>query len=361
MGTEASSRDFDRDFDAVLSAAGDGAIDREGALLLFKATAGDDERSQARRTRLFETARHVRERELGNVFHHTGGFGAVLPCSLDPLCRYCPYWSTSESKRMSIPQLVAGIGLLVNLGVRSFHLSGGSQPGSDGEEILEVVRAIAAAGYGDLDIYVNCGASMNDAALREMRDLGVKRVGAVFEITNPKAFAQVKPGDDLQAKFAFAEQIGQAGLELGSGLMAGLGPQETRYEDYVDGLFTLRRFPHLTSVYFSKFTPEPTTPMRDHPACSLDEAMCLLAVGRLVLPRVDLSPAAGWRDAERFRAIEAGAGTGWFSLPLHLAKNYFEGHQGEATDHLGEVEVRDNRLAVQEALAPYGVTFSNPA
>lgn len=255
---------------------------------------------------LFATARGVRKKAQGDRFYFSGGISNVLPCNLRPLCLYCPYWRGEDRHSLTVPEIVSAAQWLHGIGIREFHLSGGTTLGSQGRDVLAIVRAIWDSGLRDMHIVVNCGASMSLDTLRELGQLGVKRVGAVFETLSPTAFCQLKPGDDLEKKLAFAHDIGKAGLALSSGLMAGITPSDTRYEDYAFSLARLQEFEHLRYIYISKFCPDETIPMKDHPPCPLDEALRLIAIARLALPSIIIRAAAGWREEQQEATLNAG-------------------------------------------------------
>ena len=290
---------------------------------LFELTLGDSEReSQAwvgasgvaahpeALNALCAAAARVRDREMAGREEAEAGLNSVIPCYLRPLCRYCPYWRQADSHPMPLDELLGYVRYLHDeTDIRQFHLSGGSKRGGGDCGIVGIVEAIRAAGYDDMDVIVNCGASMSDADLARLAELRVKRVFSVFETTNPEVFRATKPGDDLAEKLDFARRIAAAGIEAGTGMMAGLGPVESKYDDYVRTLFDIAALPRLGAIYISKFRHAPNIAMNDHPECALDEARALVAVARLVLRDVHIRAAAGWRPTERQAARDAGAGS----------------------------------------------------
>ncbi|SHH97603.1 biotin synthase [Sporobacter termitidis DSM 10068] len=324
--------------DEILTNALARPITREEALFLFRNTETEESRS-----RLFKAARTVRKNLTGDVFRFTGGIASVLPCRLRPLCNYCPYWRKKDQHATPIEAIVAGAQFFRREGVREFHLSGGTTLGSEGREVLDIVKRIYDAGLHDMKIMVNCGAAMSVETMAQLKAWGVHSVGAVFEITNPEVFKKVKPGDDLERKIQFAWDIQRAGLALSSGIMAGLGPAETRYEDYVNSLFDIARFPHLSGIYISKFTPDPAIPMRDWESCSVEEASRLVAIARLAYRSVDVTTAAGWTEEERVQATNAGAGNYLFALAVNVKVDYWSGRQQAATFAYDNIEYRDTR------------------
>ena len=344
------------DLDLLLGQALERSITREEALFLLQATQDDTEAAE----KLFAASREVRRRLTGDVFTFTGGIASVLPCRLEPLCVYCPYWRKEDRRPLPVEAIVAGARYFREQGVKAFHLSGGTTLGSEGLEVLNIVRHIWDAGLHDMQISVNCGAAMSIDTMRELKKMGVISVGAVFEITNPAVFRQMKPGDNLERKQKFAWDIGESGLALGSGLMAGLGPEESRLEDYVNSIFDVAQYPHLRSLYISKFTPDPLIPLRDKPACSTQEAARFLAVARLVLRGIHITTAAGWTEEERLLGLQAGAGNTLFALAINLKVNYWKDRQRTATAVFENIEYRDTRPQKREAARHCGLTIQEP-
>lgn len=275
-------------------------------LALFEAADADPAVLDA----LCAAAVRVRDREMAGRVEREAGLNSVVPCYLRPLCQYCPYWRQETSRPMPIDELLGYVRYLRDeTDVRQFHLSGGSKRGQGDCGIVRIVEAIRDAGFDDMDVVVNCGASFSDADLARLKELRVKRIFSVFETTNPEVFAAAKPGDDLREKLDFARRVAAAGIEVGSGLMAGIGPRETAWRDYTKALFDLRALPGLTAMYVSKFRHAPNVPMNDHPECRLSEARALVAMARLVLRDVHIRAAAGWDGEGRATAQAAGAGS----------------------------------------------------
>ena len=296
--------------DAAFAAALDAARTRrptaEEVLVLLRLAMADG----ARLEELCAAACEVRDRELAGRVEVEAAFNSVVPCRLRPLCRYCPYWRDPDQELMTIEDILENVRYLrERTDIRQFHLSGGSERGEGDGGIVSIVEAIRSAGFEDMDIVVNCGASFSDAELRRLAQLRVKRVFSVFETTNPQVFAETKPGDDLDEKMRFARRIAAAGMEVGSGLMAGLGPHEHACADYAKALFDLAAIPNLACVYVSKFRHAARIPMNGHPECSLSEARALVAAARLVLRDVHIRAAAGWGADEGAAAADAGAGS----------------------------------------------------
>ena len=312
-----------QEFDERLAAAVRGEIDEKGCTWLLK-NSEDWESAQ----KIFAAARQVREKALGNTFRITGGIASVLPCRLKPMCEYCPYWRAPDLPLMTPEMVAEAAAYLVQNNIRAFHLSGGTTLGADGEDMLQILEAIHSAKLGPLEITVNCGAAMSFETLKQLKELDVAIVGSSFETMNREIFAKYKKGDSFEAKWRFAEDIGRAGLKLGSSLLCGLSPDGTKYEDYAHFIFELKKFPHLVSVYVCKFTPFPNIPLKDLKACDTVEAARAMAMLRIVHPSIDVGAAQGWRPWQgelSVTPLEAGAGNG--VLGIHITPARDEAHR----------------------------------
>ncbi|MEG2533247.1 MAG: radical SAM protein [Gordonibacter sp.] len=302
-------------FSQLLEEMGKRPPSLEETIWLFRAVDGSAQALAA----LCEVAARVRDREMNGRDEVEAAFNSVVPCLLRPLCCYCPYWRDENQELMSVEEIVQQVRYLrEETEVRQFHLSGGSLRGPEDCGVVGIVEAIRDAGFVDMDVVVNCGASFSDADLARLKELRVKRVFSVFETTNPQVFSATKPGDDLDEKRRFAARIAQAGMEVGSGIMAGLGPVDTRFEDYAKALSDLAALENLSCVYVSKFRHAARILMNDHPECPLDEALALIAMARLVLREVHIRAAAGWCAKDQVRATGAGAGS--ITIPCSFSK-----------------------------------------
>jgi len=252
-------------------------------------------------------------------------------------------------------EILKGVTYIREQGIKEFNLSAGTTLGSEGKEMVEIVRAIREVDP-DSRIHVNCGVALSQDSIIELKNLGVTRIAASFETINENLFRQTKPGDSLEAKKKLAEMINDAGLELRTSLLAGLGCKDcsgkcpigapgkiepSRYEDYVDFMFYVKKFKNLRHVYVSRFFPVKGIPMEGHPRCSAMEGTRIIAVMRLVLRDIEIGTGMGWSYDDVPLLVSAGAGnriggvgvnrtphyrSNWY---LHQALHYPEGAELE--------------------------------
>lgn len=290
------------------------AVTREEALYLFRET-----ENYTKLQELFKVASKVRNDELGVTFRWTGGIATILPCRLEPFCKYCVYF-IKKREPLTLDEILKGVKYLEEHGINDFHLSGGTTLGSSGEEVVEIVKAVRSVTSADLT--VNVGAALSQNSIIGLKKLGAKFITSAFETLNEKLFRETKPGDSLEAKKKLAKMVNDVGLGLTSGLLAGLGLGPSRYEDYVDLIFYLKDFQNFRRFYVSRFFPYPGTPMGDHPRCSAMEGAKVIAIARLVFRDVDIGPAAGWSYDDIPLWIMAGGGNRIGGIHIMRAPHY---------------------------------------
>jgi biotin synthase len=301
-------------FEEILKKAESEAITRDEALHLFCKT---ENYSQAQE--LFRVASIVRNNTLGTTFKWTAGVATLFVCKVRPLCLYCPYF-TQPKEPLAMAEILKGVKYIQEQGIKDFHLSGGTALGSDGKEMVGIVRTIRAEFGSQFTIAVDCGIALSLDSIIEFKKLGVTHINIAFETINERLFNKTKPGDSLETKKKLAKMIDGVGMGLSSMLLAGLGckncggdcsidnPEPSRYEDYVAFMFYLKQFMNLKEVYVSRFFPQQGTPMENHPRCSAMEGARIIAIMRLVLRDKVIRAAAGWSYDDIPLWVSAGGG-----------------------------------------------------
>jgi len=288
------------DFEGIIGKSLAESIDRQEALLLFRECFEDYEKAIV----LLGTAYMVREREMGNVFSWSTEMGSIDGCGLSSHCHSCSVWQAD--KPISKEEVSRRVYEAELNGIKGFGLAGSCA--TDSNAVVRAATWIHEFSNNGIGFSIRAGSSIPLQTLKQLQTLGIRRIDCAFDTLNPKVFKTYKPGDDLQARKQFTLSIAEAGLKLGTNLTAGLGPKETRSQDYVDALFFLKQFDHLEHLCISKFVPYEGMPMADSSTCSAWEGACLIAVARLVLRNIDISPAYGWKPDDFPGPLMAGSG-----------------------------------------------------
>jgi biotin synthase len=235
---------------------------------------------------LFRRACQKRKQMLGDSLWWTSGSGGIFPCHVVPRCSYCSFFTEDH---FPIDALLRGLELIETMGIRQFHISGGTDlNGSFEEPLLAMVRTIRE--HSNLQLEVNLGPSFSDQAVLELKRLGVESVTSSLECTNPEIFGAVKPGDSLERRQRLLETCEELAMPSRTMMLVGLGESD---EDRIAQLFYLKRFQQLYQLRISRFMPFAGTALQAHPRCSPWENALVTAIARLILPDREISLAAG--------------------------------------------------------------------
>ena len=124
---------------------------------------------------------------------------------------------------------------------------------------------------------------------RRLRKAGLDRYHHNLE-TSPRVFEQMVTTHRFADRLATLERARAAGLGVCSGGLFGLG--ET-WEDRLELAMVLRDCVRPDAVPINFLTPIPGTPLADRPKLPAMEALCIIAVLRLVMPTADLRICGG--------------------------------------------------------------------
>ena len=284
-------------FEEVLEKAKKEEIAREEALFLFRETRRYDKMLE-----LFKVASKVREEEVGTVYKLDGCLSSIVPCTLNPFCRYCsanlgPKTAWSAEHVLTLEEISTGAKKIEETGTSRVHLGGGSRLDATGEDVIEAVKAVKKA--TNLKIRVNVGPGLSEDTLKELKKLGVIEVGSLLETMDEKLFKEVKPGDSLEVRKRLASAINDIGLGLVGGLMVGMSELAggvkvgDSYHDYVNHLFYAKQFENLRCFAVYGFIPCPGTPLEHQLPTSSIEVAKTAAIARLILRDLDIDMCSG--------------------------------------------------------------------
>jgi len=235
---------------------------------------------------LFQRACQGRKQMLGDQLWWTSGSGGIFPCHVVPRCSYCSFFTEDH---FPIDALLRGLELIENMGIRQFHISGGTDLNGGFEEpLLAMVRTIRE--HSSLQLEVNLGPSFSEQTVMELKHLGVESITSSLECTNPEIFSTVKPGDSLDRRQDLLETCEKISMPSRTMMLVGLGESD---EDRIAQLFYLKQFRELYQLRISRFMPFSGTALQSHPRCSPWETALVTAIARLILPDREISLAAG--------------------------------------------------------------------
>ena len=167
--------------------------------------------------------------------------------------------------------------------------------------IVEAVKRITE----ETKLSVCCSLGLlTEEQLKTLKAAGCQRIHCNLE-TAKRHFPAICTTHTYEEKEAHIRRIQQAGLEVCSGGIFGLGETE---EDRIDMAFALREH-HVTSVPLNIFNPIPGTPFGKNKPPKPIEILRMFAMYRFILPHAVMRVCAGrensLRDMQAF-ALSAG-------------------------------------------------------
>lgn len=236
---------------------------------------------------LMDTASQIREAnnrpiKLTSTVHMTN------QCQVTPKCKYCGfaagtskegYYNSFFKQDQEILEAVLNI---EKSGIPRVSCSGAH--GFKGQHAVKAAQIVKE--NTSLELLVNVGSDLNQDAIDKLAQYETDTVCCNLETINEKLFNHLKPGEKLSQRIKICQMVSDAGIELSSGLLIGLGES---YHDRIEHLHFIRGFETLGEIPIMGFNAYKGTPMEDHPPCSLKEQMKTIAITRILFPEIRIT------------------------------------------------------------------------
>jgi biotin synthase len=253
---------------------------------------------------LFAAADRVRRAYMGDEVHLRGIIEFSNHCERG--CSYCGLRkpnATLARYRMDLDEIVAIAGAAVPLGYRTVVL----QSGEDAFYTRDMLATLVARLKGELGVAVTL--SVGERSFEEYRcwkEAGADRYLLKHETADPRLYAALHPDMSFGNRRRCLDDLRELGYQVGSGCMVGL-PGQTVEALAGDVLLLVELDVEMAGI--GPFIPHPRTPLGQFPGGTVDMTLKMLAVTRLLLPRVFLpaTTALGTIDeGGRQKALQAG-------------------------------------------------------
>lgn len=239
-------------------------------------------------------------------------------------CRYCGIRcenSNVERYRLSLLEIMTCVDLGYDLGYRTFVLQGGEDPYFTDEKMIEIIKKIKDK-YPDCAITLSIGERSYES-YKAMYNAGADRYLLRHETANKRLYEELHPNASFENRRKCLKELKEIGYQIGAGFMIGL-PNQTK-ENLVEDLMYLKELnPHMCGI--GPFIPHKDTPLKDEEAGTLEDTIILLALIRLLLPKVLLpaTTALGTISSNgRELGLKAGANVVMPNLsPLYVRDKY---------------------------------------
>ena len=236
-------------------------------------------------------ADEIRKNYNGNSFDMC----AIMSVKSGRCSENCKFCAQSSCSNADIPEykvrdkdyVVADAKKRNTFGITHYcQVSSGRKVNSEElDQICENIRGIVSE--TNLIPCVSLGL-LSQEDLKKLKDAGVKRVHNNIE-TSPNYFGKLCTTHTTDEKIKVMKMVHEAGLELCSGGIFGVGES---WEDRIDMAIALREV-CPESVPINMLKPIKGTPMESYPYLSEDELRRIIAIFKFILPKSEIRFAAG--------------------------------------------------------------------
>lgn len=340
--------------DKILKKAAEGYQLQDGEVIqLFRIRESGDLAS------LMKTAFNIMRENRGSV-KLTSTVHITNMCQVRPRCGYCGF-AAGTSKNgyynsffKTDDEILEAALIIEESGIPRVSCSGAH--GFNGEHAVKAARIVKE--NTSLELLINVGSDLNRSATEKLADYGTDTVCCNLETTNRELFSSVKPGERIEDRIRVCEMVSEAGIELSSGLLIGLGES---YADRLEHLKFLSKFETLGEIPIMGFNPYPGTPMEEHPPCPLSEQMKTIAITRILYPDIRITVPTPTIGPENVRfSLMAGADNLATVIPdgyPHDVKGVGSPRYGNLRDVLKVVKEMGLRAQLKPAPSAEGVAL----
>ena len=272
---------------------------------------------------LFSLAREERHRYYGHDVYVRGLIEFTNYCKND--CLYCGIRRGNQNAvryRLTLSKIMECCKMGYELGYRTFVLQGGEDAYFNDERMCEIIRSIKKE-YPDCAVTLSLG-ERSEESYRVMHKAGADRYLLREETSVPEHYAMLHPKQmSLENRLHCLEILKETGYQTGCGFMVGSPGWQLEY--LARELCYIKKLrPHMIGI--GPFIPHHDTQFSKEPAGSVEMTLFLLAVIRILLPKVLLpaTTALGTMDPlGREKGLQAGANVVMPNLsPVKNRKQY---------------------------------------
>ena len=293
------------------------AISRDQFVCLLE-TDGEDNKEY-----LFEAAREVSEQVYHKEVYLRGLIEFTNYCKNN--CYYCGIRcgnANADRYRLSEEEILSCCDIGEKIGFKTFVLQGGEDPFFTDEKICDLIRKIKEK-HPSCAVTLSIGEKSYES-YKKYFEAGADRYLLRHETANEEHYSKLHPESMSGAeRKQCLRNLKEIGFQVGCGIMVGT-PFQTLDNIYEDILFMQDLQPHMIGI--GPFIPHKDTPFKDEPEGSVDVTLRLLAILRLLFPKVLLpaTTALGTADATgREKGILAGANVMMPNLsPANVREKY---------------------------------------
>jgi biotin synthase len=232
---------------------------------------------------LYGFAQQIRREYMGGAIHLRGLIEFSNHCRRQ--CRYCGLNRNNKHitrYRMSKEEILATAREAISKGYKTVVLQSGEASCYSRQDFLSLLREIKKS--GDLAITLSVG-EKSPEEYRAYFEAGADRFLLKHETSDPVLYRALNPGMSLARRLKCLKVLKEIGFQTGSGIMIGL-PGQT-LESIADDILLFKTLA-VDMIGCGPYIPHPATPLFPAKTGSEELSYRVLALNRIVNPRVHL-------------------------------------------------------------------------
>lgn len=242
-----------------------------------------EDENEEERQYLFQKAREASLRTYGNRIFIRGLIEISNICKNN--CYYCGIRRDNRNisrYRLDEKTVLECCAYGYEKGFRTFVLQGGEDPGLTDEMIENLVSEIHRA-YPDCAITLSLGEKERESYQR-FYDAGASRYLLRHETAGEEHYRKLHPPElSLEHRIGCLKTLKEIGYQVGCGCMIG-SPFQTAEDLGRDLVYINKLKPHMVGI--GPFISQKDTPFREYPNGTLTQTLVMLAMIRILQPRV---------------------------------------------------------------------------
>lgn len=232
---------------------------------------------------LRENAEQVRQQHYGKDIYMRGLIEISSYCKND--CYYCGLRRSNKNAdryRLKKEQILDCCKQGYDLGFRTFVLQGGEDMYFTDEIVTDIVKSIKSL-YPQCAVTLSLGERSKES-YQAFYNAGADRYLLRHETANSCHYSKLHPADlTLENRKNCLYNLKEIGFQTGCGFMVG-SPYQTD-ENFVEDLLFIKELnPHMVGI--GPFISHKDTPFKDMENGTLEQTLKMLAIVRLMLPKV---------------------------------------------------------------------------
>lgn len=231
----------------------------------------------------FSLARKRQQETFSNEIYTRGLIEISNICKND--CYYCGIRRSNRNAdryRLSDEEILSCSDNGYELGFRTFVLQGGEDVYYTDERLVAILQAIKQR-HPDCAITLSLGERTKES-YQKLFDAGADRYLLRHETANEVHYGKLHPNEmSFQNRMQCLYELKEIGYQVGCGFMVG-SPYQTVENLAEDLVFIKKLNPHMVGI--GPFIPQKDTPFGNEKQGTLEQTLFLLAIIRMLLPKV---------------------------------------------------------------------------